>query len=228
MLEQYKFLLIDIDDTLLDFHKAETQAFEKLVVSCGMEYTAQLQKEYSEYNKQLWEKLERGEISREALLCHRFYNFFIRYGLQVQGEEVDERYRQYLSQGKQVFPGVEDVLKQLFNTHTLYIVTNGIGKTQRARLKNNQLESYFDHLFISEEVGANKPSKSFFDEVLRHNTNMKKEEMLIIGDSFSADIIGGIQAGIDTCWIAPLEKEIPGKIAPTYRVEKFVDIVTIK
>lgn len=227
MLKKYNTLLFDIDDTLLDFQLAQRQAFKKLLKMHDVRFSEEILEQYNSYNKNLWSKLETGELSREELLATRFSGFFK--FLKVNPiNNCDNTYRQFLSEGNQLFPGVLELLEKLKNTHNLYIVTNGIADTQKTRIKNNKLDNYFKNIFISEELGFQKPNVKFFEKAFEQiEYQIDKNKTLIIGDSLSADIKGGQNIGIDTCWINPhsltntLEKE------PTFIIKNVTELITI-
>lgn len=227
MLKKYNTLLFDIDDTLLDFQLAQRQAFKKLLEVHNVEFSEEILKKYDSYNKNLWNKLEIGELSREELLSTRFSGFFKL--LKVEPlNNCDDTYRNFLSEGDQLFPGVLDLLEKLKNTHNLYIVTNGIADTQKNRIKNNKLNNYFKNIFISEEIGFQKPNIKFFEKAFEKiEYQIDKNKTLIIGDSLSADIKGGQNIGIDTCWINPNSLINTLENEPTFIIKNVTELMNI-
>ena len=181
ILNKYKYLLFDLDDTLLDFGKAQILAFKKLLEDENIEYNDEIFEKYETINKSLWRSFERGEISNKEVTR--------------ESSEVDNRYRGYLAEGNQLFDGIIEMLEKLSLTHKLYIASNGIGITQHTRLKNNNLNNYFEKIFISEEIGSKKPDREFFDIIFKKIGVKNKDEVLMIGDTLTSDILGANNVG---------------------------------
>ena len=226
ILDKYKYLLFDLDDTLLDFGKAQVLAFKKLLEDENIEYSDESFEKYETINKSLWRSFERGEISNKEVTSERFIRFFALFGMKVDGSEVDNRFRSYLAEGNQLFEGIVEMLEKLSLTHKLYIASNGIGITQHTRLKNNNLKKYFDKIFISEEIGSKKPDREFFDIILKEIGVEDKGEVLMIGDTLTSDILGANNAGIDSC-LVDIHKISNLEIVPTYKIEKTIDLLEI-
>lgn len=218
MPKPYRILLFDVDNTLLDFDANEAESFRLMVRDMGEIWTEELYRTYHALNEELWRKLERKEIALQTVLDNRFFWLMERYGKTVDGPLWEKAYRKYLNRGIQEMPGVRRVLEYLKGRYDLYIITNGMTDTQEYRLGASGLIRYFDDCFISEKIGASKPSKEYFDYVKAHIPGFDSKEALVIGDSLTSDIKGGHDAGIDTCFICrDLKKTVEG-IAPTYRV----------
>lgn len=227
MSRRYEILLMDADGTLLDFDRAEREAFLQLLVRYGLPPEEALVEEYHQINKECWEALENGEISREEVLTGRFKRFFSLHDCPVDVREAEEFYRVRLGQGFFLLDGAIEILTYLKKRYELYIVTNGVAETQHLRLRESGLEPFFRDIFISEEVGSQKPQKEFFDACLRRIPYGDPEKMLIIGDSLTSDIRGGINAGIDTCWYNP-RREVNSKgIRPLYEIEDLAQLRTL-
>ena len=226
ILDKYKYLLFDLDDTLLDFGKAQTLAFKKLLEDENIEYSDELFEQYEMINKSLWRSFERGEISNKVVTSERFIRFFALFGMKVDGSEVDNRFRSYLAEGNQLFVGIIEMLEKLSLTHKLYIASNGIGITQHTRLKNNNLNKYFDKIFISEEIGSKKPDREFFDIILKEIGVEDKGEVLMIGDTLTSDILGANNVGIDSC-LVDIHGIENSEINPTYKIAKTIDLLNI-
>ena len=226
ILDKYKYLLFDLDDTLLDFGKAQVLAFKKLLEDENIEYTDELFEKYETINKSLQRSFERGEISNKEVTSERFIRFFSLFDRKIDGSEVDNRYRSYLAEGNQLFEGIVGMLEKLSLTHKLYIASNGIGITQHTRLKNNKLNKYFEKIFISEEIGSKKPDREFFDIIFKEIGVENKNEVLMIGDTLTSDILGANNVGIDSC-LVDIHKISNSEIVPTYKIDKTVDILGI-
>ena len=226
ILDKYKYLLFDLDDTLLDFGKAQVLAFKKLLEDENIEYSDELFEQYEIINKSLWRSFERGEISNKEVTSERFIRFFALFGMKVDGSEVDNRFRSYLAEGNQLFEGIVEMLEKLSLTHKLYIASNGIGITQHTRLKNNNLNKYFDKIFISEEIDSKKPDREFFDIILKEVGVEDKSEVLMIGDTLTSDILGANNVGIDSC-LVDIHGIENSEINPTYKIAKTIDLLNI-
>lgn len=226
MLNKYEYLLFDLDDTLLDFGRAQENAFKKLLIDENIDYNDELFETYEKINKALWRKFELGEMENHVVTSQRFVEFFSLFDKTVDGREVDVRYRGYLAEGNQLFDGVIEMLEKLVKTHKLYVASNGIGVTQHTRLKNNNLNKYFEEIFISEELGTKKPDIEFFEKIFAKIDVKDKRKVLMIGDTLTSDILGANNAGIDSCWIN-INNAKEREILSTYEVENVVDILTL-
>ena len=223
ILDKYKYLLFDLDDTLLDFGKAQVLAFKKLLEDENIEYSDELFEQYETINKSLWRSFERGEISNKEVTSERFIRFFALFDRKVDGSEVDNS---YLAEGNQLFEGIIEMLEKLTLTNKLYVASNGIGVTQHRRLKNNNLNKYFEKIFISEEIGSKKPDREFFDIIFKEIGVENKNEVLMIGDTLTSDILGANNARIDSC-LVDIHKISNSEILPTYKIKKTIDLLEL-
>lgn len=197
------FVLMDLDDTILDFHKAEAVAIEKTFTQLGAEVTPELISRYSEINQRQWERLELGEIDRRQVLTGRFEILFSERGIELDGQQAQDLYEELLSIGHWFMPGAEELLEELHGKYRLFIVSNGTPVVQQGRLKSSGIGRYFEQIFISEEIGATKPEKRFFDICAERIPGFEAERAIIVGDSLTSDIRGGINSGLRTCWYNP-------------------------
>ncbi|WP_400247928.1 YjjG family noncanonical pyrimidine nucleotidase [Niallia sp. JL1B1071] len=225
--KKYQTLLFDVDDTLLDFAATEDQAFRLLLQEQGVSYSEEWKRQYQQLNQGLWKAFEEGEITRDEVVNTRFTLFFEKMGKQVDGALLEQSYREYLGEGKQLLDGAMDLIVKVSNHFDLYIVTNGMSITQEKRLKSSGLYSFFKAIFVSEDTGYQKPMKEFFDYCFDRIPQFNKETALIIGDSLSADIQGGYNAGIDTCWINPLKRDNNIDVQPTYEIAKLEELLLL-
>ena len=231
----YRILLFDVDDTLLDFDANETESFRSMMEEMGELWTQEIYATYKELNRKLWRTIERGEISVEEGVNRRFSDLMAHYGKEVDGRLWEQAYRRYLNQGLQEIPQVHQVLGKLKKDgYELYVITNGVEETQTSRMARSGLDKYFRQLFISGKIGAGKPSREFFDHVKSHVERFEAREALVIGDSLTSDIKGGIDAGIDTCWFCrnkgeeERETELTDKgIRPSYMIEELTELLGI-
>lgn len=214
-----KTVLFDLDDTILDFHKAEAIALRKTLSQVGIEPTEKIIARYSEINRMHWEKLERGELKREQVLVQRFEMLFGEVGIKQSGYETQKIYEKLLAIGHYFMPGAQELLDKLYLQYPMYLVTNGTATVQDGRIESAGISKYFKDIFISERVGYDKPQREYFTYCFEKIPDFKSEETVIIGDSLTSDMQGGINAGIHTCWFnprkQPLKKEIPVEITIT-------------
>ena len=224
-MRKYSVILFDIDDTLLDFPKSEREAFFKALSLSGVIADEDMMETYQKINYDLWKALERQEIERDELKVRRFSELASLYSLNVDAERVACDYLACLGQTVFFIDGARELLNALYGKVKMYIVTNGVASVQNSRYKLTGFDKIFDGIFISEEVGANKPNLRFFEYVAEHVDEFEKERALIVGDSLTSDIAGGIAFGIDTCWYSPKDNE--GKHIPTYTVDTLAKILPI-
>lgn len=214
-----EFLFIDLDDTILDFHKAEHIALSKTLRSLGLEPTEEVLSLYSRINKEHWERLERKEITREQVLVGRFQELIARTGITAQAENCARTYEDNLSQGHYFMPGAPEALEALSKRYKLYLASNGTARIQAGRLQSANISHHFQEIFISQTIGANKPDKAYFDACFAKIPGFDPKRAMIVGDSLTSDILGGIQAGIATCWVNPQKKPGREDIRPDYEIE---------
>lgn len=215
-----KYVLFDVDDTLLDFGKAESAAIGKTFERIGIPVTEELIRRYSEINAQQWARFERGEISRERLLTERFDILFSELGLHnIPSEMAQASYEYLLGIGHYFVDGAEALLEALKDKYELYIVSNGNASVQDRRLKSAGIIPYFSDIFISERVGFNKPSAEFFDACFERIPGFERDKAIIVGDRLSSDIQGGINAGVKTCWFNPKGEAPDPDIPADYEIK---------
>lgn len=201
---EYTSLLLDLDNTLLDFNKAEAAAVKKVLARNGLPDSEEVVKTYSRINKSFWERFERGEIEKTEIYAGRFRKLLSVLGKEGNAEELSHEYGGYLSEGFFTVDGAFPILDYLKERgYKLYAATNGLSSTQYRRIKGSGLEPYFDAVFVSEDAGHQKPEKAYYDYILANIPEKNKKKILIIGDSQSSDILGGINAGIAACWFNP-------------------------
>ena len=226
---KYYCILFDADNTLLDFDTAESKALAETLTHYGIEPDAETAAAYRRINEALWRQLEKGRIRREKLMNERFTRFLKETGMAGSGAEMNRYYLERLSTHPDLMPGgVADVLRELAEVATLAVVTNGFDKVQSRRIKEAGLLEYIEEVFVSERMDAEKPSRKIFDGALRTLGVENRERVLVVGDSLTSDIQGGVNAGLDTCWYNPARAENPGKVNPTYEIaglEQLYEIV---
>ena len=222
----YKFLLFDLDHTLLDFDTAEDIALTQLLKEEGVEDIRAYKDYYVPMNKALWKDLEEKKITKQELVNTRFSKLFSHFGIEKDGVYLAERYQFYLAQQGQVFSGAMELLDSLIDRgYELYAATNGITTIQTGRMAHSGLAPYFNHIFISEQLQTQKPDALFYEKIGQEIAGFDKEKALMIGDSLTADIQGGNNAGIDTIWYNPYHLENHTQAQPTYEVYSYQDLL---
>ena len=218
----YKFLLFDLDHTLLDFDTAEDVALTQLLKEEGIEDIQAYKDYYVPMNKTLWKDLEQKKITKQELVNTRFSKVFSHFGIEKDGVYLAERYQFYLAQQGQVFSGAMELLDSLIDRgYELYAATNGITTIQTGRMAQSGLAPYFNQVFISEQLQTQKPDALFYEKIGQQIAGFSKEKALMIGDSLTADIQGGNNAGIDTIWYNPHHLENHTQAQPTYEVDSY-------
>ena len=214
-----EFLFLDLDDTILDFHKAERIALSKTIRQFGVEPTEEVLHRYHLINKWHWEQLEQGRLTREEVLQNRFGVLFSELGVAADKEACARAYEKNLSIGHFFLPGAEEAVARLSKKYRLFLASNGTASVQHGRMTSANLYRFFEAVFVSQEIGHNKPSKAYFDGCFARIAGFDPKKAIIVGDSLTSDILGGINAGIRTCWVNP--NHAPGRedIQPDYEIE---------
>lgn len=224
----YKYLLFDADNTLLDFNKGERCALEKVLADSPLAFSDEVYKSYHRINDDLWKKLERGEIERSRLRQERFEQLFDLYGFRGSdfGKTIDDSFLLAMSEQAFIIDGVYDVLDKLSCDYELYLVTNASVAVQRKRLAKTKFDKYFKKYYISEEIGAHKPQKAFFDSVINDIGDGNRKNYLVIGDSLTSDIKGANLSNLDSCFYNP-GNIVCTDILPTYTINAICDLLEI-
>jgi len=226
MIPEYDVYLFDADGTLFDFPEAEKNAFTNLLRFYQIPFTPELFTFYRTTNAALWDAFEKGEISKEDIQFLRFSRLLKAFSIDLDTVEVNHQYLLELGKGIFLLDGAFELCQSLYETgKKLYIITNGISISQKARLSGSLLRSFISDIFVSEDIGHQKPSPFYFDYVLSRIVPTEKKRILVIGDSLSADIVGGNGAGIDTCWFNPSEAPSKSGIFPTYEIKNLEEIL---
>ena len=212
-------LFLDLDDTILDFHKAEKIAISKTFREFGIEPTEEVMARYSQINKSCWHKLELGEWDREQVLVRRFELLFAEYGIVCDGTKVARAYEKNLSIGHYFLPGAEEAVDALSKKYRLFLASNGTASVQQGRMTSANLYRFFEKVFVSQELGANKPAKEFFERATAQIPGYDPAKAMMVGDSLTSDILGGINAGMKTCWVNPKHMAADPSMAADYEIE---------
>ena len=208
----------------MDFQKSEYYAIRKTLSSFGIEPTDAVCDLYVRINLAHWKALERKEITREQLSVSRFVELFDRLGICADAESCGALYYENLGQGHHFLDGALDAVTSLSKQYQLYIVSNGTADVQHRRIASAGIAPLFRDIFISQEMGADKPDKRFFDNVFAAIPDFDPAGAMIVGDSLTSDIQGGKNAGIATCWINPKHRPHPAHLKPDYQLENITQL----
>ena len=223
----FEFLFLDLDDTILDFQKAEHVALSKTLQSFGLNPTEEVLKRYNQINRAHWEALERKEMTRDQVLLGRFQMLFAEFQLDVDPEKVARTYEHNLGIGHWFLPGAEEAVMSLSKKYKLYLASNGTASVQKGRMTSANLYRFFEKVFVSQEIGANKPSVEYFERCFAQIPGFDKSKAIIVGDSLTSDILGGQNAGIATCWVNPNHKQGREDIRVDYEIEALSQLETL-
>lgn len=210
------FVFLDLDDTILDFHRAEDFALRKTLTELEITPTDAMVSLYSRINDACWKKLERGEMTREEVLTGRFALFFDEIGVSRDPKLTWLLYENNIAGTDFVLPGAMELLEELSEHYELYAASNGTATIQDRRIAAAGIAPYFKKIFISQRVGYNKPDKRFFEHCFAEIPDFDKNRAVIVGDSLSSDIKGGKNAGITTVWYNPSGKRAEGDVIADY------------
>ena len=228
-MRKYEVLFFDADGTLYDFERTEKYALRKTFEDFSLNYSEEkLLPVFKKVNLAIWKEFERNEISADELKPERFRRFFKEINLTgIDEKKFGLKYLENLSENNELLPGAKELIEELHGKFKLAIITNGLTLVQRKRLYDSVLTKYWDAIIISEEVGKTKPNKEIFEIAMKKVNCEDKTKALMIGDKLTSDILGGINFGIDTCWINFEKKQNNSEIKPTYEINKLYQLKKI-
>ena len=201
-----EFVLLDLDDTILDFSKAERNALKSSLLSFGLRADDGILGRYHEINILQWQRLERGELTREQVKTERYRLLFEEFNIKsVTADEMTARYEKKLAEGHYFIDGAEELLERLYKSYRLFLVSNGALAVQK----------------------YNKPDARFFESAFGGVDGFDREKAVIIGDSLTSDILGGKNFGIKTLWFNKNGVENKSGIKPDFTVKKLCEIEKI-
>ncbi len=219
-----EFLFLDLDDTILDFRKAEKLAIRKTIESFGAEVTEEVLHRYHLINKWHWEQLELGKLTRAEVLENRFGVLFGELGVEADKTACARAYEKNLSIGHYFLPGAEEAVDRLSKKHRLFLASNGTASVQKGRMTSANLYRFFEKVFVSQEIGHNKPSLDYFHACFAQIPDFDPKKAIMVGDSLTSDILGGIRAGIATCWVTAADTPEREDIKADYRIESIKEL----
>ena len=217
-------IFLDVDNTILDFNKAEAIALEKTLSALSVPHSPEVIRRYSQLNLAQWKLLEQGKLTREQVKVRRYRLLFDELKTDASPEKAARIYEGLLGQGHYFIDGAVEMLQALYGSFHLYLATNGTASVQKSRLKSAEIEPFFEQIFISEELGCNKPETAFFERCFAAIPDFKKEEAVMVGDSLTSDILGGIRAGIRTVWFNKDLNESSGEIRPDHTIKALSEL----
>ena len=223
MRKKYTLLLVDADDTVLDFKRCEHDALRNVLLQFGFPASDGIIAIYSEINDRMWKLLEKKEITKPDLRVRRFRDFLEQMHYPADAVQVADAYEAALSREHHLLPGAGEAAQKLSGKIPMYIITNGLEPVQKYRLAESGINGWFDGVFISGKIGAEKPSAAFFAAVERELGGLDRAHTLVIGDSLTSDIAGAVNAGLDSLWISR-GKKAPAEPKYTYMLSEFAEV----
>ncbi len=224
---KYHAVLFDADGTLFDFHRAESYALEEAFRELGLDFSPEYRESYERINREVWRLFELGEISSVDLRVLRFERFLEKIGADIDPEKMSSSYLSWLARAEFLLDGAQELVEALAGKVKLAIVTNGLKDVQRGRFGRSPIRRHFDSIVISEEVGVQKPDPAIFVHALDRLEHEDKGSVLMVGDSLTSDIQGGVNFGIDTCWFNPGGIELPESPTPSYVIERLEELLPV-
>ncbi|KRO04182.1 HAD superfamily hydrolase [Levilactobacillus paucivorans] len=216
-----KYVILDLDDTLLDFTRGEIEGVTTLLTEHGVTDTVHGLQVYQTINTAVWQQIEQG-APREPLLNTRFTKAFGALGISVDGVTLERRYHAMLDHNFYVLPGAQDFLDTLQKGQlTLIVGTNGTKTIQLNRLEGSGIAGYFDRLFISQDLGVDKPDPAFFNAIFAAYPDMTTANTIMVGDHLASDIQGALNSHLDSIWYNPHHDTNSEDIQPTYEVDSY-------
>lgn len=229
MYKHYRFLLLDLDGTLLDFDATEREALRVCFERHGVPHSGDVVAAYQLLNNAMWAACERGELTKESLVENRFAALLEQLGI-VRDEDdrrLEQDYQLALREGGHLIEGAQALCEALSARYPLYALSNGVTVTQQGRLQASGLGRYFKEVFVSGDTGFQKPMPEFFDYCFARIQGFEREAALLVGDSLTADIKGGMNAGIDTCWFNPAGAPLPEGYRVTHEIRALDELLGI-
>jgi len=228
-MRKYTTILWDLDQTILDFARSQDYALRYTFRQFDREIGEAQVTTYAAINDDYWKRMERGEITKEEVLIGRFITLFERLGItQIAPEAFGEIYQEALGDVFFFQDGADELIPQLREKgYRQYIVTNGVNRTQEKKIRLSGLDKMVDGVFVSELMGYPKPRKEYFDACFAQLEGVTRAECLLVGDSITSDMQGGVNAGIDVCWYNPKKQDDPSGLALNYEIRDLHELLRI-
>lgn len=222
---KYEIIIFDADETLFDFKKSERDAFKNTMLEFDIEYDENHHLTiYQGINSSIWKEFEKGLITQEKLKVERFKRLSDKLNAGFDENEFAKAYMKNLSNASFLYDDSIELVESLHKDFRLTIVTNGLKDVQDNRIRKSIIAKYFEDIVVSEEVKVAKPDPKIFEHVLNNIKHTDKSKVLMVGDSLTSDIQGGINFGVDTCWFNPNKNENKTSIKPTYEISSLMEL----
>ena len=226
-MKKFDLILFDADDTLFDFQKSEKNSLQKTFENFKIEYNEEIETKYNKINKELWEEYNKGNVTKDYLKIERFKRLFNEYNIVSNPEEFNNEYLNGLAENSILIDGVEEICKILSMNYILVIVTNAVSRVAHRKVEKSSISNYISEVVVSDDIGIQKPDIKFFEYVFDRFKNISKDRMIIVGDSLTSDIQGGINAGVESCWYNRFNIENKTEIKPTYEIRDLQELFKI-
>lgn len=222
---KYEVILFDADETLFDFKKSEREAFKKTMLEFDIKYDERCHlKIYHDINAAIWSEFEQGLITQENLKVERFKRLSDSLKISFNETNFAKLYSKYLADASFLYDDSIDLIESLNKYYRMTIITNGLISVQDKRIRKSIISKYFEDIVISEEILISKPNPKIFEHALKNINYVDKSKVLVVGDSLTSDIQGGINFGIDTCWYNPNKIINETSIKPTYEICNYKEL----
>jgi putative hydrolase of the HAD superfamily len=233
MAKKYEHLFFDLDHTLWDFETNSEATLKDLYIELNLGEKAttdfsHFHKTYQHHNLIFWERFRKGYINREELRWKRMWRTLVDYKITDESlaKSMSDRYLDILPTKTSLFPHCKELLNYLTDKkYPMHLITNGFELTQHQKLKNSGIDHYFKEVITSEQAGIMKPHAAIFEYAL-NKANTTADQTIMIGDTLEVDILGAINAGMDTAYFNPAEPPTP-KIKPTYVIGNLGELMKI-
>lgn len=225
---KYDIIIFDADETLFDFKKSEREAFKNTMLEFNIEYNEDYHlKIYQDINTAIWKEFENGLITQKKLKVERFKRLSDSLKAEFDTNEFAKSYMKHLSNASFLYDDSIDLVENLHKNYRLIIITNGLKDVQDNRIRKSIIGKYFEDIVVSEEVQVSKPDPRIFEHALNNVNYTDKSMVLMVGDSLTSDIQGGINFGIDTCWFNPNRVVNNTDLKPTYEITNLMELKNI-
>lgn len=222
----YKAIFFDLDDTILNFKSCSESALEKAFSRLKLKFGSLVFEEFSTIDRQLWIQQRQGLLTVQNVIDARFGMLLENLRIEADKEQLKDIFQNNLYYEYCLEPHAREALEYLRRKYALFAASNGIKAMQSSRLEKGSLSELFSDVYVSDEIGYEKPDLRFFDEILTRS-GMKKEEVLFIGDSLEADILGAAKSGMATCWYNPHQTENKGAVKSNYTIDTLAQLVEL-
>lgn len=225
---EYEIIIFDADETLFDFKRSEKDAIKNTMIEFNIDYNEHYHlKIYQDINTAIWKEFENGLITQKKLKVDRFKRLSDKLDIKFDENKFAKSYIMHLANASFLYEDSIELVKSLYNNYQLIIITNGLKDVQDNRIRNSTIAKYFQSIVVSEEVGVSKPDSKIFEHALRNINYTNKSKILMVGDSLTSDIQGGINFGIDTCWYNPNRIQNKSELNPTYEISNLMNLINI-